>query len=47
MERKGEVISSIGAEDGKGTETKPTVESLVHSIWRLRISDAEGRVRED
>ena len=34
--------------DGPKTEKarEPTVESLVRGIWRLRVSEAERRVRE-
>ena len=34
--------------DGPKTEKarEPTVESLVQGIWRLRVSEAERRVRE-
>ena len=35
-------------DDGPKTEKarEPTVESLVRGIWRLRVSEAERRVRE-
>ena len=34
--------------DGPKTKKvrEPTVDSLVHRIWRLRVSEAERRVRE-
>ena len=34
--------------EGPKTETvrEPTVESLVRGVWRLRVSEAERRVRE-
>ena len=44
-EKKGKVIFHV---DGPKTEKarKPTVDSLVPGIWRLRVSEAERRARE-
>jgi len=42
LERKGKVIPYRWTEKA----WEPTVESLVHGIWRLRVSEAKGRVRE-
>ena len=44
LERKGKVIFHV---DGPKTKKarEPIVESLVPGIWRLRVSEAERRVR--
>ena len=43
-DRKGKVIPCREAEDGLARE--PTVKSLIGEIWRLRVLEAERRVRE-
>ena len=44
LERKRKIISCRGAKTEKAQE--PTVESLVRRTWRLRLLEAEQRVRE-
>ena len=41
---KGHSMLSDGPKTEKARE--PTVESLVRGIWKLRVSEAERRVRE-
>ena len=42
--RRGRSFHADGPKTEKAQE--PTVESLVRGIWRLRVSEAERRVRE-
>ena len=42
--RRGRLFHDDGPKTEKARE--PTVESLVRGIWKLRVSEAERRVRE-